>query len=158
MHVAVVSQKIPQHCFIVHLLGPNEIIHMHHLGRFKLYENIMFSNSSTDSTLYNCNLQKNWFHEPIFVLFSTVPIWHDYATTEWLSCGCHYSLCCLFIIKTKQDSQPAEYQIFYTRYCMTSTNDFITRCKQRTFQYTQLDRQNKTENYMIHDNILRSKG
>jgi len=58
MHVAVVSQKIPQHCFLVHLLGPNEIIHMHHLGRFKLYENIMFSNSSTDSTLYNCNLQK----------------------------------------------------------------------------------------------------
>jgi len=157
MHVAVVSQKIPQHCFLVHLLGPNEIIHMHHLGRFKLYENIMFSNSSTDSTLYNCNLQKIGSTSQFSYYFLLYP---SDMTMQQLNDSAadvttHYAV---YSSLTKKDSQPAEYQIFYTRCCMTSTNDFITRCKQRTFQYTQLDRQNKTENYMIHDNILRSKG
>lgn len=154
------SQKIPHHCFIVQLLGLKEILHMHHPGSFKLYENIIFMYSSTDGKVYNCNQQKIDYTNQFSYYF---PLYPSDMTMQQLNDSAadvttHYAV---FSSLTKKDSQPAEYQIFYTRCCMTSTNDFITWCKQcafqRTFQYTQLDRRNKTENHMIHDNILRSK-
>jgi hypothetical protein len=135
MHVAVVSQKIPRHCFIVHLLGPKEIIYMHHPGRFKLYENIIFSNSSTDGTVYNCNQQKIGSTSQFLYYYLMYP---SDMTMQQLNDSAadvttHYAV---FSSLTKKDSQPVQYHIFYTRCCMTSTNDFITWCKQCTFQYT----------------------
>jgi hypothetical protein len=140
--------------------GPEKIIYMHHPGSFKLYENIIFMYSSTDGRVYNCNQQKIDYTDQFSYYF---PLYPSDMTMQQLNDSAadvtiHYAV---FSSLTKKDSQPAEYQIFYTRCCMTSTNDFITWCKQctfqRTFQYTQLDRRNKTENHMIHDNILRLK-